>query len=255
MVKAKTTATKSNQKDKVSKFKNLFESTPRNFRLGGAIQPKRDVTRFVRWPKYILLQRQRRILYKRLKVPAAINQFTNTLSADKTKNLFKLLAKYKPETKPEKKARLQDEAEAKKNKQEVKKTKPKVLKTGLNHVTTLIENKLAKLVVIAHDVDPIELVVWLPHLCRSKEVPYCFVKAKSRLGQLVGLKTASCLALTDVNKEDQAELERLCNSFRVLYNENKEHHTKYGDIVLGSKAQHRVEKQQKAKEVEMIKKA
>jgi large subunit ribosomal protein L7Ae len=32
----------------------------------------------------------------------------------------------------------------------------------LNHVTTLIENKKAKLVVIANDVDPIELVLWMP---------------------------------------------------------------------------------------------
>lgn len=255
MVKAKTTGTKAHKQDKVSKFKNLFESTPRNYRLGGAIQPRRDVTRFVRWPKYILLQRQRRILYKRLKVPAAVHQFTNTLTADKAKNLFKLLAKYKPESKVDKKARLHQEAEAKKNKQDVQKIKPKLLKSGLNHVTTLVENKVAKLVVIAHDVDPIELVVWLPHLCRNKEVPYCFVKSKSRLGQLVGLKTATCLALTEVKKEDQAELERLANSFKVLYNQNKEHLTKYGDIVLGFKAQKRIEKQEKAKEAELMQKA
>lgn len=56
----------------------------------------------------------------------------------------------------------------KKNKQEVKKEKPIEIKFGLNHVTTLIEERKAKLVVIAHDVDPIELVLWLPHLCRSK---------------------------------------------------------------------------------------
>ena len=46
---------------------------------GGTVQPKRDLTRFVRWPKYIRLQRQRQILYQRLKVPPAINQFTQTL--------------------------------------------------------------------------------------------------------------------------------------------------------------------------------
>lgn len=255
MVKAKTAANKAPKDKSPSKFKNLFESTPRSFRLGGAIQPRRDVTRFVRWPRYILLQRQRRILYKRLKVPAAVNQFTNTLTADKAKNLFKLLAKYKPESKVDKKARLQSEAEAKKNKQEVKKDKPKVIKSGLNHVTALVENKSAKLVVIAHDVDPIELVVWLPHLCRSKEVPYCFVKSKSRLGQLVGLKTATCVALTEVKKEDAAELERLANSFKVLYNQNKEHLTKYGEIVLGNKAQKRIEKREKAKEAELMQKA
>ena len=43
------------------------------------------------------------------------------------------------------------------------------------------QNK-AQLVVIAHDVDPIELVVWLPALCRKMEIPYCIVKGKSRLG-------------------------------------------------------------------------
>jgi large subunit ribosomal protein L7Ae len=47
----------------------------------------------------------------------------------------------------------------------------------------LLQSK-AQLVVIAHDVDPIELVVWLPALCRKMEVPYCIVKGKSRLGSV-----------------------------------------------------------------------
>lgn len=50
-----------------------------SFLLGGDIQPKRDLGRFVEWPKYIKLQRQKRILYQRLKVPPSINQFTQTL--------------------------------------------------------------------------------------------------------------------------------------------------------------------------------
>lgn len=45
----------------------------------------------------------------------------------------------------------------------------------------------AQLVVIAHDVDPIELVVWLPALCRKMEVPYCIVKGKARLGTVIYL--------------------------------------------------------------------
>lgn len=35
--------------------------------------------------------------------------------------------------------------------------KPIVLKYGINHVTNLVEQKKAQLVVIAHDVDPIEV--------------------------------------------------------------------------------------------------
>lgn len=49
------------------------------FTTGQDIQPKRDLTRFVKWPRYVRLQRQRSILYKRLKVPPAINQFTQAL--------------------------------------------------------------------------------------------------------------------------------------------------------------------------------
>jgi large subunit ribosomal protein L7Ae len=57
----------------------LFEKRPKNFGIGQDIQPKRDLTRFVRWPKYIRMQRQKRVLLHRLKVPPTINQFTRTL--------------------------------------------------------------------------------------------------------------------------------------------------------------------------------
>jgi len=56
MVKPKTTKSKKTTKktDKV-KRNPLFESRPRNFRIGGDIRHKRDLTRFVRWPRYIVL--------------------------------------------------------------------------------------------------------------------------------------------------------------------------------------------------------
>merc|ERR1712139_682028 len=113
-----------------------------------------------------------------------------------------------------KKARLLETAQAKKDGQEVKSKKPVVIKYGLNHVTQLIEEKKAKLVVIAHDVDPIEIVCWLPALCRKKDVPYCIIKGKSRLGQLVHKKTASCVALTTVRQEDKAELDTIAANMK-----------------------------------------
>jgi large subunit ribosomal protein L7Ae len=72
----------------------------------------------------------------------------------------------------------------------------------LNHVTELVEQGKAKLVAIAHDVDPIEMMVYLPALCRKKGIPYAFVKGKARLGRLVHQKTATCVALVDSRKED-----------------------------------------------------
>ena len=65
---------------KVEKKVNpLFEKKPRNFRVGNNVQPKRNLTRFVRWPKYVSFQRQKRILLTRIKVPPAIAQFSRTL--------------------------------------------------------------------------------------------------------------------------------------------------------------------------------
>merc|ERR1712232_1295599 len=129
---------------------------------------------------------------------------------------------YSPETKEAKKARLLEMAQQKKDGQEAKTKKPQVVKFGLNHVTTLVEEKQAKLVVIAHDVDPIELVCWLPTLCRKKDIPYCIIKGKSRLGQNVHKTTASCVALTSVRKEDQQETDLLAKNFNAQFNENTE---------------------------------
>ena len=99
---------------KVEKKANpLFEKRPRNFRLGNNIQPARNLTRFVKWPKYITFQRQKRILLTRLKVPATIAQFSRALERNQTKVLFKLLQKYSPEDSKQKKERLTQEAKLK----------------------------------------------------------------------------------------------------------------------------------------------
>ncbi|CAN8020056.1 unnamed protein product, partial [Ixodes persulcatus] len=135
----------------------LFEKRPRNFSIGQDIQPKRDLSRFVRWPKYVRIQRQRAILYQRIKVPPPINQFTQCLDRQTATGLFKLLDKYKPETKAAKKQRLLQRAEQKaKGKEDVPTRRLPVVRQGANTVTSLVEQKKAQLVVIANDVDPIE---------------------------------------------------------------------------------------------------
>lgn len=69
-----------------------------------------------------------------------------------------MLHKYRPETKAEKKQRLRTAAQKKSEGEAVATTKkPITVKYGINHVTNLIEQKKAQLVVIAHDVDPIEV--------------------------------------------------------------------------------------------------
>jgi hypothetical protein len=46
----------------------LFEKKSRSFGIGGDLPPKADLTRFVKWPEYVRLQRQKVILNQRLKV-------------------------------------------------------------------------------------------------------------------------------------------------------------------------------------------
>merc|ERR1712216_685425 len=85
----------------------VWEKKPKNFGIGQDIQPRRDLSRYVKWPKYVRIQRQRKVLYQRLKVPPSINQFQNSLDRNLSINLFKLLHKYRPEDKQSKKERLQ----------------------------------------------------------------------------------------------------------------------------------------------------
>lgn len=76
------------------------------------------------------------------------------------------------------------------------------VKKGTNEVTKVIERGQAKLIVIAEDVQPEEVVVHLPILCEEKGIPYTYVPSKDELGTAVGLGvgTASA-AIVDPGKE------------------------------------------------------
>lgn len=221
----------------------LFEPVKRNFGIGQDIQPSRDLSRYVKWPEYVRLQRQKAILKKRLKVPPAVNQFTRTLDKNTATALFKLFNKYRPETKQDKKARLSAAAAkvAEGGKAE-QAAKPMFVKYGINHLTALIENKKPALVAIADDVDPIELVIWLPALCRKMGVPYCIVKGKARLGAVVHKKTATALCITDVKAEDKKELADLVGAIKANYNDkDAEIRRSWGGGIMGQKSVHKTE--------------
>uniref|UniRef100_A0A2K5RT39 60S ribosomal protein L7a n=1 Tax=Cebus imitator TaxID=2715852 RepID=A0A2K5RT39_CEBIM len=222
----------------------LLEKRPKNFDIGQDIQPKRDVTRFVKWPRYIRLQQQRAILYKRLKVPPAINQLTQ---------LLKLAHKYRPEMKQGKKQRLLAQAEKRAaGKGDIPTKRPPVLRAGVNTVTTLVENKNAQLVVTAHDTDPIELALFLPSLCRKMGVPYCIIKGKARLERLVRRKTCTTVAFTHVNSEDKGALAKLVEAIRTNYNDRyDEIRRHWGGNVLGPKSVARIAKLEKARAKEL----
>ncbi len=203
-----------------------------------------DLTRFVKWPKYVRLQRQRRVLLKRLKVPPTVAQFSRTASKPLAANILKFLNKYRPEDARMKKERLRAAAKERvNNKQQKPADKPVIVAYGLNRVVNLVERKKAQLVVIAHDVDPIELVLYLPALCNKMNVPYVIVKSKSRLGQVIHQSNTTALAITDVKKEDREEFNKLVESIKGSFNERYEaENRKWGGLKLSKRS---VQHQQK----------
>ncbi|KAK0596439.1 hypothetical protein LWI29_015714 [Acer saccharum] len=106
--------------------------------------------------------------------------------------------------------------------------------------------KKAQLVVIAHDLEPIELVVWLPTLCMKMEIPYCIVKGKSRLGSIVHQKIASALCLTTVKNEDKLEFNKILEAIKTNFNDKyDEYRKKWGGGIMGSKSQAKTKAKEK----------
>ncbi|MGD0407173.1 MAG: 50S ribosomal protein L7Ae [Candidatus Bathyarchaeia archaeon] len=75
-------------------------------------------------------------------------------------------------------------------------SKSGVVRKGTNEATKAVERSQAKLVVIAEDVDPPEVVAHLPLLCDERKIPYVFVPNKDKLGSAVGIDVpcaAACI--------------------------------------------------------------
>jgi len=190
-----------------------------------------------------------------LKVPPAINQFTKTLDKHNAAQIFKFADKYRPETRAAKKSRLTAQAAAQVDGKKAEAGKvPNTVKYGLKHVTALIEQKKASLVLIAHDVEPLEVVMWLPALCRRQGVPYAIVKGKARLGQIVNKKTATVVAFTynGVNPEDKNDFAKLIEAVKEKYNSRSNEIVKaWGGQKLGRKSNEARLKKEKARAREL----
>ena len=75
------------------------------------------------------------------------------------------------------------------------------IKKGMNETTKAVERGIVKLVVIAEDVEPKEIVMHLPSLCEEKKIPYVFVPSKMELGRSAGIDVASAaISIIDPGK-------------------------------------------------------
>jgi large subunit ribosomal protein L7Ae len=62
------------------------------------------------------------------------------------------------------------------------------IKKGINEATKSIERGIAKLVVVAEDVEPVEITMYIPGLCDDKKATYIYVPSKKDLGNAAGIE-------------------------------------------------------------------
>ncbi|MFH0830360.1 MAG: 50S ribosomal protein L7Ae [Candidatus Aenigmatarchaeota archaeon] len=65
------------------------------------------------------------------------------------------------------------------------------IRIGTNEATKAAERGIAKLIVIAEDVQPKEVVMHLPPLCDEKKIPYAKVATKADLGRAAGIEVGT----------------------------------------------------------------
>ena len=90
------------------------------------------------------------------------------------------------------------------------------VRKGVNETTKAVERGQAKLVYIAMDVNPPEIVMHLPPLCEERNIPYLFVPSKAELGKAAGIeRPASSAAIVDPGKVAD-KLQRIINKIREI---------------------------------------
>ncbi len=76
---------------------------------------------------------------------------------------------------------------------------------GANEVTKAVERGQAKLVLVADDVSPKEIVQHLEPLCKEKKIPYTTVDSKKKLGVAAGINVGTtAIAIVDGGEASSA---------------------------------------------------
>jgi large subunit ribosomal protein L7Ae len=83
------------------------------------------------------------------------------------------------------------------------------IRKGVNEVTKAVERGIAKLVVIADDVDPPEIVMHLQPLCEEKKIAVLRVPSKIELGRAAGIDVGTTAIAIIEPGEAQKDLQEL----------------------------------------------
>ena len=77
------------------------------------------------------------------------------------------------------------------------------IKKGINEVTKTIERSSAKLVILAKDVSPAEIILHIKPLCEEKSIPCVEIPSKEELGAAAGLRVPT--SAISIIKEGEAK--------------------------------------------------
>jgi len=90
------------------------------------------------------------------------------------------------------------------------------IRKGTNEATKSIERGRAKLVVVAENVEPPEIVAHLPILCEERKAPYVYVPDKRRIGEAVNLTVAAAAAAIEEPGDAEGLLNEIVSKLKEI---------------------------------------
>lgn len=90
------------------------------------------------------------------------------------------------------------------------------VKIGVNEATKAVERGVAKLVLIAQDTSPPEIVMHLPMICREKDIACSVVKTKKELGEKAGIAVGTAAIAVVDEGESKKELQEITKKLAEL---------------------------------------
>ena len=78
-----------------------------------------------------------------------------------------------------------------------------IVRRGIREAMKFIRKGETGLVVLAGDVSPVDVISHVPSVCEEKKIPYCFTPSKQELGEALGSKRPTCMALVKCGTEKE----------------------------------------------------
>ena len=99
----------------------------------------------------------------------------------------------------------------------ISETKDSKIRKGMNEVTKSIERGQAKIVIMAEDVNPPEILYHVPLLCEEKNIPYTYISSRKNLGNAVNINVgASSIAVDNVGTGNENILDDIVKQLEAI---------------------------------------